>query len=642
MSSSPRRRIAALAAVAALALVPTAAFADSASPTPSGAPSGAPSGGSAAPSAVPSDTNTAIPPTSTFTLGFLQDVDSLNPYVGILASSYEAWSVTYDQLVQYSAADFSPVPGLASSWEESADNLTWTYHLRPGVNWSDGVPLTSADVVYTFNRAINGSVESTNFSTYVDNIVSVTAPDPNTVVMKTKVPSPRMLHLSVPILPEHVWKDVTEAQVATYKNEPIVGSGPFIFEQHQTGQFIKFRANPTYWGGAPHIKELVFRIFQSEDTMVAALKKGEVDFVDSIQPTSYNSLKGQKNIAVVNAEYTGFDEIGMNTGAALVSGKPIGNGNPALKDVKLRRAIDTAIDRKTLVDKVLGGYGIAGDSFIPPIYGGQHYTPTDDARPFSLDTANQMLDAAGYTKGTNGIRINPADHGKPLSLRLMGRSDSPTSRNTVQFVAGWLKDIGIDVKVSILDSDNLDTQIANGKYDLFEFGWVDEPDPSYQMSVFECGSRSTEDGGTISAGLSDSFYCNPAYDAISKQQSTTIDPVARTALVKQGEKMIYDDAPYAVTFYYNDLEAYRSDRFTNFTAQPTGKGALLFQWGAYSYLSVTPVADLPKASGGPSTPAKASSSSSPVLWIVIAILVVLVLGGLAVLATRRRTVDDRE
>jgi peptide/nickel transport system substrate-binding protein len=601
-------RLAAAIGVLAVALVPTAASAASSSPTPSA--------------------SATKPPATTFTLGFQQDVDSLNPFV--------VWNVTYDYLVQYGSKDFSAYPGLAKSWDHSPDGLTWTYHLRTGVKWSDGVPLTAADVAYTFNRIINSGADGTeqvNYSTYTDNITSVTATDDQTVVMKIKQPSPRMLHLLVPILPEHIWKNVTEAQVATYKNEPIVGSGPFIFDQHLTGQYITFHANPNYWGGAPHIKNLVFRVFQSEDTMVAALRKGEIDFADSLQPTSFNALKGKPGIATVDAEYPGFDEIGMNTGAALVgSGKPIGNGIPALKDKRVRQAIDYAIDRTTIVNKVYGGYATAGSSFMPPEYPEYHYNPSDDARPFSIDKANQLLDQAGYTKGSNGIRIDPAN-GKPLNMRLYGRSDSPTSISTVQYVQSWLKEIGINPEVKILDSDTLDQDIAEGQYDLFEFGWIVENDPNYQMSVFTCGTRSTESGGSISAGLSDSFYCNPAYDALYAQQSTTVDPNAREKLVKQGEQMVYDDAPYAITAYYDDLEAYRSDRWTNFTPQPEPRGALVFQYGAYSYISASPVTDA----------AKTSSSSSTVLWVGVGLLaLVLLVGGFLVVSRSRRTADERE
>ena len=617
MTRTQWRRTTALAAAAAVALLPTAAFAASTSPSASASASA------------------SKQPASTFTLGFLQDVDSLNPFVGILASSYEAWNVTYDVLVQYGQKDFSATPGLATSWDESADQKTWTYHLRTGVKWSDGQPLTSADVVYTFNRIIKSGasgVEQTNFSTYTDNITSVSAPDDHTVVMTIKSPSPRMLHLLVPILPEHIWKNVSEAQVATFKNEPIVGSGPFVFEQHQTGQFIKFRANPSYWGGAPHIKELVFRIFQSEDTMVAALKKGEIDFADSLSATSFNAIKGQKGIAVVDAQYTGFDEIGINTGAALDTGKPIGDGNPALKDKRLRQAIDYAIDRKTLVDKVEGGYASAGTSFIPPIYAALHYDPGDQLRGFDLGKANQILDDAGYTKGPDGIRVDPNTH-KPLNLRLFGRSDSPSSKSTVAYVAGWLKQIGLNPQVQILDENNLNQLIAEGKYDLFEFGWVVEPDPNYQMSVFTCGARSTESGGSISAGLSDSFYCNPTYDQLYQQQSTTVDLNARAALVKQGEQMVYADAPYAITYYYDDLEAYRSDRFTNFKAQPDPKGALVFQYGAYSYISMQPVSASTAASSGTSTGVWAGVGAAAVLLVALAGLM---------FARSRRTADERE
>ena len=470
MTITPRRRWAALVAVAALALAPSAAFADSASPTASAASS------AATPSATASAAKT------TFTVGFLQDVDSLNPFVGILSSSYEAWGVTYDQLLGYSQKDFSPVPQLASSWSESADHLTWTYKIRPGLKWSDGVPLTAHDAAYTFNRIINGSFEQNNYGNYVANITKAEAPDDTTLILTTSKPTPIMLRLAVYILPEHIWKNIDEKAAQTNKNEPIIGSGPFIFEQHVVGQFIRFRANPNYWAGAPKIKELVFRIFQSEDTMVAALKKGEIDFADSIGSTSYDSLKGDKNITTVPAEYTGFDELAMNTGAATDNGAPIGDGHPALKDKRVRQAINYAIDTKSLVSKVLGGYGEPGTSIIPTIYAKEHYDPGDKTRTFNLDTANQILDDAGYTKGSDGIRTMPGG-GKKLSFRLFGRSDSPTSKDSVQYIAGWLAKIGIDVKTQIVSEDNLTQIIGDGAYDMFEWGWVVEPDPDYQLSV---------------------------------------------------------------------------------------------------------------------------------------------------------------
>ena len=200
------RRTAALAAAGAVAILPSAAFADSASPAASAGASKA--------------------ATTTFTVGFLQDVDSLNPFVGILSSSYEVWSVTYDQLIGYSQKDFSPVPELAESWKESADHTTWTYKIRSGLKWSDGKPLTAADAAYTFNRIIHGSDEQTNFGSYVANMTKAEAPDDTTLVLTVSKPTPIMTRLAVPILPEHIWKTIDAKAVSTYKNEPIVGVGP--------------------------------------------------------------------------------------------------------------------------------------------------------------------------------------------------------------------------------------------------------------------------------------------------------------------------------------------------------------------------------------------------------------------------------
>ena len=168
---------------------------------------------------------------------------------------------------------------------------------------------------------------------------------------------------------------------------------------------------------------------------------------------------------------------------------------------------------------------------------------------------------------------------------------------------------------------------------MFEWGWVVEPDPDYQLSTFLCSSRSTKSGSTISAGLSDSFYCNPAYDALYAQQATTTDPAARTVIVKQMQQMLYQDAPYVVTYYYANLEAYRNDRFTDFKPQPVPDGSLLFQYGTWSYRGIVPV----------SQNAAADTGNSRGLWIGLGAgaLVVLALGGLLT-SRSRRTADDRE
>ena len=140
-----------------------------------------------------------------------------------------------------------------------------------------------------------------------------------------------------------------------------------------------------------------------------------------------------------------------------------------------------------------------------------------------------------------------------------------------------------------MSEDALTEIIGEGKFDMFEWGWVVEPDPNYQLSTFTCANRSYKDGGNIYANLSDSFFCDKQYDALYAQQAEQIDPAERAATVKEMQKIVYEQAPYVITAYYNNLEAYRSDRFTGFQPQPSPDGSLLFQYGTHSYQSLRPV-----------------------------------------------------
>jgi peptide/nickel transport system substrate-binding protein len=571
----------------------------------------------------------------TFTVGIVNDVDSLNPFIGIVAEAYEVYGVMYDYLVGYSQKDFSPVPGLAESWSVSGDGLTWTYKIRQGARWSDGKPVTARDAAYTFNRIIKGTFEQTNYGNYVGNIEEARATDDATLVMTTKSPSPTMLRLAVPILPQHVWKEIDGKEVETFENDKgAVGSGPFVLKERKTGQFVRLAANKSYWGGAPRIDELVFRVFNNNDAMVQALRKGEIDFADNLDSPLFESLKNTPGITAHPADYSGFDELAFNTGAALDSGEPIGDGHPALKDKRLRQAIARAIDRKALVDRVLRGYGSEATGVIPSLYPQLHFTPGNgEALSFDPAAANRMLDEAGY-RDSNGDRIREMPNGgRPLRFRLFARQESNTSQQSVQFMQGWLRDIGIATDVKVIEENRLTEVIGQGEFDMFEWGWVVEPDPDYQLSTFTCGARSYKSDGNVVANLSDSFYCNPEYDKLYEQQKTTIDPARRAQIVKDMQRILYLDAPYVMTYYYDDLQAWRSDRFSGFKPQPDPGGVVLFQYGTYSYRAIGP----PQQAGAGGD----GGSSLPLALIGGAVAVVGAAGVLLALR-RRATRDERE
>jgi hypothetical protein len=206
---------------------------------------------------------------------------------------------------------------------------------------------------------------------------------------------------------------------------------------------------------------------------------------------------------------------------------------------------------------------------IPPLYRDLHLDPANPVT-FDLAAANATLDAAGYTMGDDGVRVSP--DGERMSLRLLGRQESSESQKTVEYVKDWLAQIGIEVKVKIVSEDSMYERVGNGNFDMFEWGWVVEPDPDYQLSTFTCGQRSTEEDGTIYAGLSDSFYCDEEYDRLYKQQKLQTVPAERAEIVRQMQQMLYDSNAYVVTVYYDNPTAYRSDRWTNFTPQPAPDG----------------------------------------------------------------------
>jgi peptide/nickel transport system substrate-binding protein len=628
---SMRRSAAALVGAAAL-LAPMAWAGASASESP-------------APTPMPiSATQTA------FTVGITDDVDSMNPFTGIVATAYEMYQLMYPTLTSSSADDFSAVPDLAESWEESPDKTTWTYKIRQGLTWSDGTPLTARDAAYTFNRIINGEYEQTNFGSYVANITKAEAPDDTTLVLSVKQPTPIMLRLAVYILPEHIWSEIDGDEVREYPNEPtsgqpIVGAGPYVLVERVKGQFIRFQANPSYHQGKPAVDELVFRVYQNADAVAQALRKGEIDFANDMQASVLEAITGEEGITGVEAAYYGFNEIGFNTGAALADGTPIGDGHPALKDVRVRQALNHAIDREALVRTVLSGKGTPGTTVIPPLYTTLHLQP-ETLFDYDPVRAGELLDEAGYPLGPDGKRLDT--DGEPLTFRLLGRQESQQSQQTVQFVQGWFEDLGLTIDTKIVSEDTLIELNGEGRFDIFEWGWVVEPDPDYQLSTFTCAQRSSEEDGTIYAGLSDSHFCNEEYDTLYAAQQVETDVAKRAEIVKQMQQILYDEAPYAVTFFYDLLQAYRSDRFHGFVAQPSAAvaergGPILFQFGTWTYQSLQP-GPAPATDGGDGSTAAADEEGGDGglnVALIGGLAALVVLGaGVAIVLGRRRTADE--
>jgi peptide/nickel transport system substrate-binding protein len=562
-------------------------------------------------------------------VGLQQQIDSLNPFIGKSLAATDIFRSIYPTLTTYRADDFAVEPELAESWQSSPDKLTWTFRIRNGVKWSDGQPVTARDAAYTYNRMMKEPAASTANGNFVENFDTVTAQDDQTLVIRTKSPQATMLAIDAPIVPEHVWSKIGDAAGFANDQMPVVGSGPFVLAEYEPEQYVRLRANKEYWRSPPKVDELHFVNFKNSDAAVQALRKGEVDVVQKLTPAQFDALRGEPDIKQVKGQGRRFYELVLNPGATNSENAPIGSGHPALADVRVRQAIDRAIDRKALVDRVLGGYGQVGAGYLPPIFDDYHWTPSgQQQRAFDIAAANRALDEAGYARGDGGIRRTP--QGEPLNFDFVLHGDESSDAQVGEFVKRWLADLGINVELQPVSDTQVDERTTGGDFDMIISGWSANPDPDYVLRLQTCASRPSPGGG----GQPDTFLCDPSYDELYRRQLGEFDPGARADLVKQAQQRFHEQATGLILFYGNSLEAYRSDRFTGFTTQPNTEGVITGQQGYWGYYGAQPTE-------------KAVSGSDSANYRTVALVIggVVVLVGVAVVLIvlrRRATADSRE
>src|SRR2546421_861954 len=298
----------------------------------------------------------AAAPKKVLTVATNGSVDSLSPFLAQRVLPTEIHRLVYDFLTNYDPKDDHAVPAMATSWSTPSDKLTWTYAIRSGMKWSDGVAVTARDIAWTYNLMMTNKDAATANGNFVANFKTVTAPDDSTLVVVLGKPQATMLALDIPIVPQHVWESHV-SDIGEFNNDaslPVVSDGPFILSAYKKDQYIQLDANPGYWRGRPQFDRLVFRYYANKDAEVEALKKGEVDFVGGLTPAQFGSLKGVRNVALNNGNGKRFYALAVNPGATTASGQAFGDANPALKDPVVRRAIMEAIDKPALVDKTLG------------------------------------------------------------------------------------------------------------------------------------------------------------------------------------------------------------------------------------------------------------------------------------------------
>lgn len=588
-----------------------------------------------------------------------QDLQVLNPFNSVVVADFEVFTLNYDLLVGF-GQDLEPAAGFAESWSTSDDGLTWTFKIRPGMLWSDGQPATAEDARWTYQLVLDAAASDTGYlgqgylDGYITNagVTEVTAPDPETLVVTTEFANTLLLQAYVPILPKHVWEEHSMEEIGNFEDAepfqnqpPIVGTGPYVAVEWQAGDFIRFARNENYWGEQGAADEVILQHFGSQDTMVQALRTGEIDYVRGILADQFDALANEPDIATVEGISNGYTELSINTGG---NAEGYGGSTSALADVAFRDALGYAIDRELLVERVLAGYGEPGSTIIPPFHTRWH-TPPSNPRTFDLEEARRRLDAAGYILDGEGRRLDK--EGKPLNLRLTWPDSEAENATNAQFIATWFGELGISVDAAVTEEGKLIDDVTgppNGpaNYDIYMWGWVGDPDPTSLLDFF----RTEQIGGS-----SDSYYSNPRYDELFLLQRAEPDEAQRAAYLTEMQELVYAEAPYHILYYDAELHAYRTDRFGGWTLQPSEGGTPLFGYGPLGYTKLTnlatepnpepsataatPGSATPAPTGGGDEPTATSDNTALLIAGIVALVAVLAVG---LIAMRRRSAAGEE
>jgi peptide/nickel transport system substrate-binding protein len=561
----------------------------------------------------------------TLHVGIPGDMVAPNVFKACCGYEYEMMFNAFDMLFNFSKDDLTPVPGLAESCEPNEDNMVWTCKIRSGVMWSDGQPLTSKDIAFTYRFILDNQLAS--FSDYLPFNPTFETPDDTTLIWKSEKPTfAPTVPPWVPIVPEHIWGKYDGQGAKAIKaidplaDGPMVGSGPFTLEEWKPGEFFRMSANKSYWGGTPTIDEIVYQVFDNREAMVQALKSGQIDFADDLNPTLFNALEGESGIATNAAAPSYFTNLAWNFGSPDM---PNDTHNPALEDLVVRQAVAYGTNKQQIVDSVWQGNAEVGTTITLPASPWHTEPPADELYNFDPAKANQILDDAGYVDtDDDGVREAP-NGGQPLEFNILTLNSSAGSNDTGKLMQGWMKDIGIQFNLQPVSESKAYALWAEGDFDAYIWSWGGDPDPDFILSIFtthQCLS------------WSDGCYSNKQFDEWYAEQQSIFDRDERKAFIDTMQLFVYEQIPEMVLNYPFYLQAYRTDTFTGYVPTPSNGGALLFGWGPYSYINLKPVTgDAAAVSGG--------GGSNAILYLGIGAVLVIAL--VFMMSRRRRADEDR-
>lgn len=461
---------------------------------------------------------------------------SLDPRVGTDAQSEHIDELIFDGLVARDPS-FHFAPALAERWEEP-DPKTLIFHLRPGVRFHDGRPLTARDVVFTIDSMRDGTVISPKGASFAS-IDTIAAPDPLTVVMHLKQPDNFLLtNLStgaIGIVPAGSGRD--------FWRHPI-GTGPFQFVSQQIDQDVVLIRNPSNWSTVPKIPRVRFAVVPDAITQALELEKGSGDVeINSLPMDALPVLEKQENLVVDDAPGTQVQYLAFNV------------QDPILRDVRVRQAISCAINRNLLVKTLMDGHARPAVSLLPI----SHWAYTGDVARFDFDPAraNKLLDEAGYRRGRDGVRFE-------LTMKTSSVEDVRLLSAVLQ---QELEQVGIVLHIRSFEFATFYADVTRGAFQLYSLRWIggnEQPDIfTYAFATSRFSPKGANRG----------HYSNARLDSLLADAAASQDQARRRADYVEAQQILARDLP-SINLWYRDTVVVHNRRLTHVV--PTSSGSFSF------------------------------------------------------------------
>ena len=477
-------------------------------------------------------------PGGTLIYGLATKFDTLDPTVTTFSVVGKLGYHVFDPLVwQSTAGKFEA--GLAESWQISPDAKTYTFKLRKDVKFHDGTPFNAQAVKFTFDRIVDPATKSQTAISLLGPYDGTDVVDDATVRVRFKTPyAPFLDSVSVPYLapvsPEAVRKAGKD-----FGSTALVGTGPFKFQSYSADSEVVLVRNDDYkWGpaflksrGAPYLDKIIWRIIPESTTRIATGESGELTFVEDVPTQDYSRVKSSGKLVVL-------DPLQAGSGHSLMMNVE----NPPMDDVKVRQAVEWAVDKNAMNQTVWNGvFKPACSPLTPNVLG--YDAKMCDKYKYDAARAAALLDQAGWRmNATKGVREKG---GQPLKLGLYFRSDSDNSRNMATFLQSALKPAGIQLDLQGLARAGYFDAVRVGKHHM-QFWWESHGDPDVLRILVH---SSNANGGT-----NRNRYKNPEMDRLIDEAAAQTDVEKRKALYSQIQNKLLDEA--VMVFFADPLSIF--------------------------------------------------------------------------------------